>query len=530
MSALRSRARALRDAAGLRLGRVRDDFVPPDEEPDRACAEPAPRTPPGVALLAPVDDAQPLGAALGLAIATPSARSGRRRLRLDRRIRRPAVVASARDARGAQARHRVRRTRARRADARAARARATGGGAAGCGVGKRAAPRRRPATLRRCSPSEARAPRSSRTLLAEQDLVVVATPSGTDPALRRLALSGLAAGASRACACDVPPAQLGRAAAASGLGCCPRRAGRSPTRSRRCRDAPAPCSPGRLGGRWRVGSSHDPAARRRAWRCSWARWCSARSRAAWACRATSSAPPTSRRSPARARCTTRTGGCSSPRVLGAAREPRRISSAPPTSSSGAAPRVATARRNGARDVASASPTSDTFAPVRIRVDVRDAIDVPARREPVAAGARAEAELAPPSDIAFATGPGEYRGPLAMRQGKPMRPDVAAAFDRMAAAARTRRHLAHRRQRLSLERRAGRAVRAPPGPEMGRAARQVAASARNRARPRPGRRLRLAGRERQALSLRPALFVGAVALRIHAERRQRLGGLRRRRRR
>lgn len=34
----------------------------------------------------------------------------------------------------------------------------------------------------------------------------------------------------------------------------------------------------------------------------------------------------------------------------------------------------------------------------------------------------------------APGPGDYRGPLASRQGKPMRPDVALAFDRMAAAA------------------------------------------------------------------------------------------------
>ena len=33
------------------------------------------------------------------------------------------------------------------------------------------------------------------------------------------------------------------------------------------------------------------------------------------------------------------------------------------------------------------------------------------------------------------GAGEYTGPLASRQGKPMRPDVAQAFDRMAAAAR-----------------------------------------------------------------------------------------------
>jgi hypothetical protein len=97
--------------------------------------------------------------------------------------------------------------------------------------------------------------------------------------------------------------------------------------------------------------------------------------------------------------------------------------------------IATARRNGARDVAVSFPDADTFAPVRIRVDVRDPIAVSGSKERVAVGARAEAELAPPADIAFATGAGEYRGPLAMRQGKPMRPDVAVAFDRMAAAAR-----------------------------------------------------------------------------------------------
>jgi hypothetical protein len=95
--------------------------------------------------------------------------------------------------------------------------------------------------------------------------------------------------------------------------------------------------------------------------------------------------------------------------------------------------IATARRNGARDVAVSAPDVATFAPVRIRVEVRDAITVAQGRQ-VAAGARAEAELAPPADGAFPSAPGEYRGPLAMRQGKPMRPDVAAAFDRMAAAA------------------------------------------------------------------------------------------------
>jgi hypothetical protein len=97
--------------------------------------------------------------------------------------------------------------------------------------------------------------------------------------------------------------------------------------------------------------------------------------------------------------------------------------------------MATARRNGARDVVVSFPDGRTLAPVRIRVDVRDAIGVPGASQRVQAGARAEAELAPPSEVAFSAGIGEYRGPLAIRQGKPMRPDVAAAFDRMARAAR-----------------------------------------------------------------------------------------------
>jgi hypothetical protein len=95
----------------------------------------------------------------------------------------------------------------------------------------------------------------------------------------------------------------------------------------------------------------------------------------------------------------------------------------------------TARRNGARDVRVSFPDDATFAPVRVRVEVRDAIEVGGRAR-VAIAARAEAELAPPAQLAFETaGAGEYAGPLAHRQGKPMRPDVAAAFDRMHAAAR-----------------------------------------------------------------------------------------------
>jgi hypothetical protein len=97
--------------------------------------------------------------------------------------------------------------------------------------------------------------------------------------------------------------------------------------------------------------------------------------------------------------------------------------------------LATGRANGARDVRVSFPDDDTFAPVRVRVEVRDALEV-GHGERAPAGARAEAELAPPADLAFgAAGAGEYRGPLVQRQGKPMRPDVAAALDRMARAAR-----------------------------------------------------------------------------------------------
>jgi soluble lytic murein transglycosylase-like protein len=73
--------------------------------------------------------------------------------------------------------------------------------------------------------------------------------------------------------------------------------------------------------------------------------------------------------------------------------------------------------------------------VRVRVIVRDAITVGDDAQ-VRNTAVAEAELAPPGTLPGG-GPanaGEYRGPFAYRQGRPMRPDVALAFDRMAAAA------------------------------------------------------------------------------------------------
>jgi hypothetical protein len=96
----------------------------------------------------------------------------------------------------------------------------------------------------------------------------------------------------------------------------------------------------------------------------------------------------------------------------------------------------TARRNGAGDVVVSFPGASALAPVRVRVTVRDGIRVTDRMS-VAATVSAEAELVPPGGAgpAAPASAGEYPGPFAVRQGERMRPDVARAFDRMAAAAR-----------------------------------------------------------------------------------------------
>ena len=92
----------------------------------------------------------------------------------------------------------------------------------------------------------------------------------------------------------------------------------------------------------------------------------------------------------------------------------------------------------------------------------------------------------------------------------------------------RRRLADRRKRLPQQRRAGAPVRRPSRPQMGRTARQVAPSPRHGAGSRAGERVRLAGVARCGLPLRAALQLGAVALRLHAQRRLHLGRLWRRR--
>jgi soluble lytic murein transglycosylase-like protein len=99
----------------------------------------------------------------------------------------------------------------------------------------------------------------------------------------------------------------------------------------------------------------------------------------------------------------------------------------------AATRVATANQAG--EVAVRFPDAETFAPVRIRVGVRAIVEVRRNgvRRQTAVEVAAEAEVAP-ALLDPAAG-GGYDGPLAYRQGKPMRPDVALAFDRMERAAR-----------------------------------------------------------------------------------------------
>jgi hypothetical protein len=84
----------------------------------------------------------------------------------------------------------------------------------------------------------------------------------------------------------------------------------------------------------------------------------------------------------------------------------------------------------------------SFAPTQVRVRLRRTTNLrlPSfggrRRASVAVKAAATAAITPGTGaLLSALGGGGYSGPLAMRQGKPMRPDTASAFDRLSAAAR-----------------------------------------------------------------------------------------------
>jgi len=125
--------------------------------------------------------------------------------------------------------------------------------------------------------------------------------------------------------------------------------------------------------------------------------------------------------------------------IGGRPNPRHLTAAAYVTRAGAVART-TAAANGAGAARVAFPETDPFAPVRIRVEVGERLEVAVgeARRFVEARRVAVAELVPAAGAALptvATG-GGYSGPLAYRQGKPMRPDVALAFDRMEAAARS----------------------------------------------------------------------------------------------
>jgi hypothetical protein len=129
-----------------------------------------------------------------------------------------------------------------------------------------------------------------------------------------------------------------------------------------------------------------------------------------------------------------------PFLEGGAPNPRRLSNAGYLSLARAAA-LRGARRNGvqAGQVEVRFPDPG-FAPTRVKVTLSDHAEMRLsdRRERVEVSARATAEITPGAGgmaMPLEASGGGYSGPLAYRQGKPMRPDVAAAFDRMAAAAR-----------------------------------------------------------------------------------------------
>lgn len=100
--------------------------------------------------------------------------------------------------------------------------------------------------------------------------------------------------------------------------------------------------------------------------------------------------------------------------------------------------IAAAKANGvsAANLRVSFPDADSFAPVRVEAVVIAAVEVGGgsrTKASAVAEAGAPSRSAGEPAAAMASG-GGYSGPLVYRQGHGMRPDVGAAFDRMAAAA------------------------------------------------------------------------------------------------
>ena len=276
------------------------------------------------------------------------------------------------------------------------------------------------------------------------------------------------------------------------------------------------------------------ARRRRSRRCWSACSSSAPWRAAWRARPRRSGRPTWPRWPARGRCTTPYPRLFEPRGDRRPPEPAAPRRGPRTSRSArdAAERVARAQRRRATP-RSRSPTGErsrrSGSASRRARSSRSRRGEERRAAPIEVAA--EAELAP-RWLRTSPAGGGYDGPLAYRQGKPMRPDVALAFDRMARGrARGRRDAAgHQRataptpsRRCCSRRHPDPQWVAPPGTSLHRNGTELDLG--------PPGGVRLAGRQRRALPLHPALPARALALRLHAQpalaRRARRGRRRRR---
>jgi Transglycosylase SLT domain/D-alanyl-D-alanine carboxypeptidase len=142
-----------------------------------------------------------------------------------------------------------------------------------------------------------------------------------------------------------------------------------------------------------------------------------------------------------------------PRLAGGAPNPRHLDRREYLARASEAARQAAARNGVDPDRLRISfPDADSFGPLRVRAEVAASVDreaLPGQSGRSAGGASAargairiessaEAVASPPASTSTGGSPatgGGYSGPLAYRQGKGMRPDVAVAFDRLAKAAR-----------------------------------------------------------------------------------------------
>ena len=237
-------------------------------------------------------------------------------------------------------------------------------------------------------------------------------------------------------------------------------------------------------------------------RCSWARSCWARSRAAWESRAPISGRPTSARWPARGRCAPSTTGCSS-RRRSAGAEPAASGSARLPARSGARRRGRRRARNGARTWRVTSRTRRD----RARTDPR-AVSRSGRRDrgrPRERGRRSARAPRPSSRARRRPGGFAQRRRLRRAAGLPPgQADAPGRARRLRPPGRRRRAptasrcIDHQRLPLATPSRRSCSPRhpdpkwvAPPGHSLHRLGTELDLG--------PPRRLRLAGRERDAAS-------------------------------